>query len=106
MAETSTGLKKETLAALAYFLGPVTGIVILLLEKNDYIRFHAMQSTVVFGGLVVVQWLLALTVIFSFLTPLITLAGFILWLTLIYKALQGERWQLPVINKYINKLLG
>jgi uncharacterized membrane protein len=106
MAETSTGLKKETAAAISYFVGPITGIVMLLLEKDSFVRFHAMQSIIVFGGLIVVQWLLAATVILSVFVPLITLVGFILWLLLIYKALRGVRWRVPVVSKYTEKFLG
>lgn len=43
-------------AALAYALGFLTGIVIYLIEtENDHVRFHAAQSMVVFGGIVVVS---------------------------------------------------
>lgn len=105
MAETSTGLKKETAAAISYVVGPITGIVMLLLEKNDFVRFHSMQSIVVFGGLFVLQWILGVTAIFAVLIPLTTLIGFILWLVLIYKALQGERWKVPYVAKFTEKLL-
>ncbi|OGM32530.1 hypothetical protein A2803_03305 [Candidatus Woesebacteria bacterium RIFCSPHIGHO2_01_FULL_44_21] len=105
MAETGTGLKKETAAALSYVVGPITGIVMLLLEKNDYVRFHAMQSIVVLGGLALIQWLLGVTAVFAVFIPLTTLVGFILWLVLIYKALQGERWKVPYVSKYTDKLL-
>jgi len=107
MAQSSIGisLKKETAAGLSYLIGPVTGVIVLFLKKDDYVRFHAKQSIIVLGGIIVFQWLLAVTVIFSFLLPLITIAGFILWLVLIYKALQGERWQVPFISKYTDRFL-
>lgn len=102
---SKTGLKKETAAAVAYLAGPITGVVMLLLEKDEYVRFHAIQSIVVFGGLFVVQWLLGITVILSVLIPLTTLAGFVLWLVLIYKATQGEKFLVPVVGKYVLKLV-
>jgi len=106
MKETSTGLKRETAAALSYLIGPITGVIMLLLEKDEFVRFHAMQSIVVFAGLIVLQWALAATVILSVLIPLTTLVGFILWLVLMYKALQGEKWSVPVLGKYVDKFLG
>jgi uncharacterized membrane protein len=105
MTETHSGLKKETAAAVAYFLGPVTGVLMLLLEKDEFVRFHAMQSIVVFGGLFVISWLLGATVILAVFIPLITLVGFVLWLVLMYKALQGEKFQVPVVGKYVEKLV-
>lgn len=100
-----TGLKKETAAAIAYLVGPITGIVMLLLEKDEYVRFHAIQSIAVFGGLAVLQWVLGITVILSVLIPLTTLGGFVLWLVLIYKATQGEKFLVPVVGKYVLRLL-
>ena len=78
-----TGLKKETAGALAYVLGPVTGVIFLVIEKDPFVRFHAMQSIVTFVGLFVLQWIL----------------GFVLWLLLIYKAWQGQEWEVPVFGK-------
>ena len=84
MAET--GLKKTTSGALAYVLGPVTGIIFLIIEKDPFVRFHAMQSTVVFVVLFVLQWILGITIILFPLSALIGIISFVLWLILIYKA--------------------
>ncbi len=101
-----TGLKKETSGALAYVLGPITGVVFLILEKdNPFVRFHALQSIVVFVGLFALQWALGLTVFLLPIVPLIGLVGFILWLVLIYKAWQGEQWGVPFFGKIVNQLL-
>lgn len=106
MSEKSgTGLKKETAAALSYVLGPITGILVLLLEKDPFVRFHAMQSIVVFGGLVVLQFVMGVTVILAALIPLTSLLGFALWLVLMYKASQSERWKVPVLGEYVEKFL-
>src|SRR5512138_2761664 len=97
MAET--GLKKTTAGALAYVLGRVTGIFFLVTSKDQFVRFHAMQSTVVFVILFVLQWVLGLTIILFPLAALIGIVEFILWLILIYKAWQGEEWEVPVLGK-------
>ncbi len=93
------GLKKETAGALAYVLGPITGIFFLVTSKDPFVRFHAMQSTVVFVALFVLQWALGITVILFPISALVGLASFILWLVLIYKAWQGEEWEVPVLGK-------
>lgn len=102
MAEekSATGLPKNTAAALSYVLGPVTGVVFYLVEKDPFVRFHAMQSTVVFLALFVLQWVFGITIILLPLVPLISILGFVLWLLLIYKAWQGEKFEVPVLGKY------
>jgi uncharacterized membrane protein len=105
-AKTSgTGLSRNTSAALSYVLGPLTGVVFLVLEKDSYVRFHAMQSIVTFIGLFALQWALGLSVILIFLVPIVGLVGFILWLLLIYKAWQGDEWSVPFAGNLARKLL-
>jgi len=106
MAEMKgTGLKKETAGALAYVLGPITGIVFLVIEKDPFVRFHAMQSIVVFVGLFVLQFVLGITIILAILVPLVMLVSFVLWLLLIYKAWQGEEWEVPFFGKFARQLV-
>jgi len=99
------------MGALAYLLGPVTGIVLLLTEKkSEYIRFHAMQSTIVFGaflllylvfGIVpVLGWIIAIL-----LSPILTLLSFVLWLVLMWKAYNGEKYKLPYFGDLAEKQL-
>lgn len=105
MAEKNLGLKKETAGAIAYVLGPITGIFFLVTNKDPFVRFHAMQSTVVFAALFILQWILGITIILFPVAALISLVTFILWLVLIYKAWQGEEWQVPVLGKVAVNLL-
>lgn len=104
-AEKKSEFKKETAGAIAYVLGPITGIFFLVTNKDSFVRFHAMQSTVVFVVLFVLQWVLALTIILFPLSTLVLLISFILWLILIYKAWQGEEWEVPVLGKMARNLL-
>ncbi len=103
--KSATGLSKNTAGALAYVLGPITGVIFLVLEKDAFVRFHAMQSTVVFVVLLVLQWVFGLTIILLPIVPLISILAFVLWLLLIYKAWQGEEWEVPVLGKYARKLV-
>lgn len=105
MAEKDLGLKKETAGALAYVLGPVTGIFFLIVNKDPFVRFHSMQSTVVFIVTFLLQWVLGITIILFPLSALIGVASFVLWLVLIYKAWQGEEWEVPVLGKVSRNLL-
>jgi len=101
----TTGLNKNTAGALSYVLLFVTGIIFLIIEKDPFVRFHAMQSTVVFGTLFVLQWIFTITIVLLPLVPLITILGFVLWLLLIYKAWQGQEWEVPVLGKYARKFV-
>ena len=100
----ATGLKKNTAGALAYVLGPITGVIFLILEKDPFVRFHAMQSIVTFVVLFVLQWVLGLTIVLLVLVPLVGIVSFILWLLLIYKAWMGEEWEVPILGKVARKL--
>ena len=105
MAEKNLGLKKETAGALAYVLGPITGIFFLVTNKDPFVRFHAMQSTVVFGVLFILQWLLGITIILFPVSVIISLVTFVFWLILIYKAWQGMEWEAPILGKVARNLL-
>src|ERR1700750_2236949 len=100
--KTSTGFDANVAAALSYLVGFVTGIIFLLVEKeNKFVRFHAMQSTLLFLGIVGIDILLqivpilgALVVIF-FVIPV----SAILWLMLMLKAYQGREFKLPLVGQ-------
>lgn len=105
MAKSSVGIKKETAGALSYVLGPFTGILFFLIEKDPFVRFHAMQSIVVFVGLIAIQWMLGATFVLAIFVPLVGLVSFVLWLVLIYKAWQGEEWEVPFAGKFARSLI-
>jgi len=88
-------------AALSYLVGFVTGVIFLLLEKeNKFVRFHAMQSTILFAGIVAIDILLQLVPILGALVVIFVVipASAILWLLLMFKAYQGEEFRLPLIG--------
>ena len=99
---TSTGLDANVAAALSYLVGFVTGLIFLLVEKdNKFVRFHAMQSTLVFAGIVAVDILLQIVPILGALVVIFVLVPLsaILWLFLMFKAYQGEEFKLPLVGQ-------
>ena len=75
MAKTSTGLDENTAGLLCYVLGWVSGIAFILLEReNNFVKFHAVQSTIVFGAIAVAMgvfsWIPVLNIIIYVLTVL------------------------------------
>ncbi len=98
---SSTGLDENLAGTLAYFGVFISGIALLVLEKkSSYVRFHALQSTVAFLGLFVIELIgRMIPLIGTLLTVIIPPAALILWIVLMVKAYQGERWQLPLIGE-------
>jgi uncharacterized membrane protein len=101
------GLKKETAAALATLLGPtlVVPVLFILLEKDEFVRFWAFQSIVIYLALFILNWVLILTIFLVFLTPLVFILGVVLWLLMTYKAWQGEKWEVPFIGKLAVRIM-
>lgn len=95
--ETSLGITENMAGLLTYIAGWVTGIVFLLTEKeNSFVRFHAMQSIVVFVPLTVLSWIVgALPFIGGFIGSILWMLVLVLWLFLMYQAFQGKRYKLP-----------
>lgn len=54
-SKTALGIDENIEGLLCYVLGFLTGILFLVLEKdNKFVRFHAMQSIVTFLALFVI----------------------------------------------------
>jgi uncharacterized membrane protein len=99
---TSAGVDANVAAALSYLVGFVTGIIFLLVEKeNKFVRFHAMQSTLVFLGIVAIDILLQLVPILGALMVVFIVipVSAVLWLLLMFKAYQGEEFKLPLVGQ-------
>ena len=99
MEKSSVGLDSNVAGALAYAMGWVTGLAFLLAERSSrFVRFHALQSTIVFGALSV-AWMVSLSIpIFGWILAFVVLMPFsvVLWLFMMFKAYQGELYKLPV----------
>jgi uncharacterized membrane protein len=103
---TSTGLQENIASLLCYILGWVTGIVFLILEpKNKTVKFHAIQSILVFGALSVIGAFLGWIPFVGtfFIAPLVGIVGFISWVVLMIKASQGGKWKYPIAGNYAEK---
>ncbi len=106
MEKTSTGLPEKITGMLCYSLFWVTGIIFLLLEpQNKSVRFHAFQSIITFGVLNALYYLFWFVPKFGWM--IFTLIGaltFILWVVLMVKTYQDQKWELPVVGAIAGKL--
>ena len=105
LGKTSTGIQANVAALLAYLLGWVSGLILFLIEKeNKFVRFHAMQSIITFGALTVLFIALGFIPFVGWiLMPFLGLAQLVLWILLMVKAYQGEKFMLPVIGEMAEK---
>jgi uncharacterized membrane protein len=114
----AAGLEENVVCALCYAVGILTGIVFLVLapyNQNKLVRFHAFQSIFVWAGLLLIGIGLSIA---SFILVLIPVLGGILnmllyaafglgalalWIMLMYKAYNREKWVLPVVGPLAEK---
>lgn len=103
--KTSLGMEENVAALLSYLLGFITGIIFYVLEKdNKFVRFHAMQSIVVFGALFVLSVILQFVAVVLWpLIIILNIAGIALWVILMLKAYQGEHFKLPIAGDIAEK---
>jgi len=107
LGKTSSGMQPNFAALLSYVFGIISGLLFFLLEKeNKFVRFHAMQSVCLFLGVIVVNIVLAVSVIGLVLLPLWYLIVLILWIICMVSAFQGKWFKIPVIGKIAAKQAG
>lgn len=103
--KTTLGIDQNLEAVLCYVGAWITGIIFLIIEKdNEFVRFHAMQSTVTFLVIFIIGVVFPIIpIIGAIISFLMTPIGIILWLLLMYKAYQGERYKLPYAGEFSEK---
>jgi uncharacterized membrane protein len=114
----AAGLEENVAGALCYVVGFITGILFLVLEpynKRPFVRFHAFQSIIFSAAWIALS--IAISIMFGiigiamgFMWPLLLLlrlvigfGGFLLWLFLMFKAYNREKYMLPVIGPIAEK---
>jgi uncharacterized membrane protein len=101
LAARSSVISDKAAGALAYFLFPA--IVFLIIEpyrNNRFVRFHCFQSIAFAIVSMIPRLALYLPVAGIFLWPVLELALFVVWIVLVVKALQGEKFKLPLVGEW------
>ncbi len=103
--KTALGIDEKLEALLTYVLGVVTGIIFLILEKKSkFVRFHALQSTVFFGGVFVISVVLRYIPILGWILNLaLSIYALIMWIICMVKAYKGEKYKLPIAGNIAEK---
>lgn len=107
LGKTSTGIHPTVAGLLCYLLGFVTGIIFLVIEKeNRFVRFHAMQSVFTFVSIFVVNVILHFIPFIGWvLMPILGIVTLLVWILLMVKAYKGEYYKLPVIGEMAEEKL-
>jgi uncharacterized membrane protein len=98
-------------AVLAYALGGFSGVVLLVLRREDrFVQFHSLQSigaTVVAFFIAALLWLLSYFPLLGFLYAILLRvfqAGlFVLWICLLWQAWQGRWFRIPRIGAWAER---
>jgi len=114
----STGLQQNVAGLLCYILGLVSGILFLVLDpynKNRFVRFHAFQAIFlhvawialwivvnIFGA--ILPW--GLSLIASLFHLALVLGGLVIWVYVMLKAYNNEKYKLPVIGDIAEQQAG
>jgi uncharacterized membrane protein len=106
-----TGLSPRAAGTLAYLAGPLSGVLLLVTEKEDrFVRFHAWQAVVGLGilgagavaclALAFVMLVVSPTGFWVFLWLSAVLGALYLgaWILCLANAWRGRRWRLPLIG--------
>jgi uncharacterized membrane protein len=117
MVKATFGLDENVASAATYVLGWLTGILFFVMEKdNKTVRFHAMQSILTFLPLTILWWIIGsiysmmvfgagvygavgIWGILSVISLLISIIVLLLWLFLMCKAYQGEKFKMPIVGE-------
>src|SRR5262245_13092823 len=107
MAQNTSGLgiPANIAATLAYVFGAISGLVMLMIERdNQFVRFHAWQSVFTFLGALLISLLLASFPVVGWLLNIAFSAGLVaLWVLLMLKAFAGEKFKLPYVGEIAEK---
>jgi len=116
-ASPTEGLQENVAGLLCYVLGWLTGIIFLLIDKRPWVKFHAAQSIVVFGGLTIIRVALIFMGgmmgggvvgwgLLGMIGLLIGLVGLVLWVLLMIKAYQHETFKVPIAAPIAESIAG
>jgi uncharacterized membrane protein len=103
---TTTGLNDNIAGMLAYvtIIPAIIFLVVAPYNRNRFVRFHSFQCIFVAIAWVILHAVVGfLPFIRWTLWGLIDLLGLVLWIVLLFKAYQGEKFKLPVVGDIAEK---
>ncbi len=99
--KTVLEIEENVEGLLAYVLGWITGLIFLIIEKNKFVRFHALQSLIVFGFLNMV--FLLLSPLIPFIKFFLLIISLIVWIVSMIEAYNHEWFKWPIAGSIAEK---
>ena len=108
LKKSSLGMEANIAAGLAYVLGWVTGLIFFLAEKeSEFVKFHAAQSLITFGGLFILGFVVGMVPLVGWMLALfLPLVSFVLWIVCLIQAFQGKWFEVLLVGPYAKKMAG
>lgn len=111
--KTEIGLEENLEALLAYVLGWITGIIFLIIEKKSkFVKFHAIQSIIVFGFFTVISIIVSVIfglipifgwIIGGLIEAILWIIAIIVWIISMIKAYRYEWFEWPIAGEIAKK---
>ncbi len=105
--KTVIGLNENIVGAITYVGFWITGVIFLLIERNNkYVRFHAMQSLLLFLPLTLLMFIVAWAPYIGWLAAEgISFLSMFLLLLMAFMSYRGDKFKLPIVGKYAYKYI-
>jgi len=120
-APPTAGIEENVAGLLSYLVGWITGLIFLLIDKRPFVKFHAAQSiafNIAFIAIWIVFWICSTVIavitaaihipigfLMFFLWPIIGLGFLVVWIFLMYKAYNHEKFKLPIIGNIVEGMV-
>lgn len=120
-APPTAGIEENVAGLLSYLVGWITGLIFLLIDKRPFVKFHAAQSiafNIAFIAIWIVFWICSSVIaiitaaihipigfLMFFLWPIIGLGFLVMWIFLMYKAYNHEKYKLPIIGNIVEGMV-
>ncbi|HEV3219529.1 MAG TPA: hypothetical protein VGZ48_07135 [Candidatus Acidoferrales bacterium] len=103
---------------LCYLFGFVSGLVMYFLDRRPVVRFHAIQSTIVFGFFVTAILILgrlareafsesqSIYLLYFIAFSALSLAALATWILLIVKAFDRKPFRVPIVARFADWMSG
>lgn len=112
------GLPVSYASPLCYLFGFVSGLVMYFLDRRPVVRFHAIQSTIVFGFFVTAILILgrlareafsesqSIYLLYFIAFSALSLAALATWILLIVKAFDRKPFRVPIVARFADWMSG
>ena len=100
---SSLNMSENVAALIAYLFGWLSGLIIFIVEKESrFVRFHALQSLVFFGGMSLILGVLGRIPVVGWVLAIVGgILTFGFWIIGMTKAYRGELYRFPVVGDFV-----